>query len=256
VSATRILTNRISYAALLALALVVGTLLGGAGHQAANPQFDRIVWLEQDAAAETGDAAVRRVLFADGRFLALTSDGYRAGVVDAAQTTEIFATVRAAAGGWASSYDTQGPIGERMDLLLEGPGQVKVTIDNPSMNFGLPSELGRVLRLLSAADTSIARVAFVPTSLRFNAVPLTSGSSQPMDPLPFGFPLSDASSVSGVIVGGDELARLRTSWTDLDALLDPTNAHRVVEVDGQAWRISWKLDVDAIGQLSPARLPQ
>lgn len=255
-SVRRLLLHRIPYALLLALALVLGTLIGGAAHEAANPAFSRMTWLEYAGADVSGDSAIRRTLFADGRFLALTSDDYQAGILAPALTNEIFATVRAGARSWRASYETNGLIGERIELALDGPAAARVAIVNPAMNFALPTELGRVVRLLSMADASVARVAFVPSSLRFSAVSALGAADGPIEALPVGFPIAEALHPEGVAISGGELSILKSIWIDLDTRLEPGNAHRFVAVDGQTWRVSWALDLDAIGPLPvPAVVP-
>jgi hypothetical protein len=247
-----LLVRRIPYAILLAATLVVGTLIGGAAYEAANPAFERITWVEHAGADAAGGSSIRRSLFADGRFLALTPDGYQAGILASAATNEIFDTVRVGAKSWRSSYEANGVTGERIELALEGPAAGRVAIANPMMNFELPSDLGRVLRLLSAADASVARVAFTPSSLRFSAVVLPNAPDGPLEAVPLGFPIAAATRPGGVPISGGELAILKSFWTDLDTRLDPGHAHRFVEHDGQRWQISWALDLDAIGPLSPS----
>ena len=245
-----LITRRVTYAALLAVALVLGTLVGGAAYETTNPPFDRIVWNDYEAADAAGDLAVRRALFADGRFLALTSDGYRAGVVEQTLADAIFATVRAGSPSWAPAYEAAGVAGERIELALGGRSTRSVVVANPMMNFALPADLGRVMRLLSAADRSVAAVAFVPSSLLFTAEPVTADANELLEALPVGFPIEAASRPGGVVVGGSELAILKSIWTDLDQRLEPGTAHRLVDVDGQGWRISWRLDLEALGPLT------
>jgi hypothetical protein len=242
-----VLVRRIPYAILLAILLVTGTLVGGALYEAANPGFQRIVWLDRDPTDQASAVAVRRALFADGRFLALTSDGYRAGLLDAATTGEIFAAVREASKSWKASYDVAGVVGARMEIELDGRATTRIEIANPDSNLAVPAELARVLRLLAAADRPIATVAFSPSSLRFTATQVQVGSDERVDVLPPGFPLTAAAQAGGVVITGTDLSIVGSVWTDINARLDPSQAHRVVEVDGQRWRIAWQLDVDAVG---------
>jgi hypothetical protein len=241
--------RRIPYAILLAIALVAGALIGGAVHEAANPAFERIDWVEHAGADPAAGSALRRALFADGRFLALTSDGYQAGILPPALTDEIFATVRAGARAWRSSYEVNGVVGERIELAFVGPAGARIGIANPALNLELPLTLARVVRLLSAADAAVARLPFAPSSLRFSAEALSAPPDGPVEALPLGFPIADALRPGGVAVSGGDLAILQSIWTDLDSRLDPGHARRFVEVDGQRWRISWTLDLDAIGPL-------
>lgn len=247
-----LLAARIPYAFALALLLVSGTLLGGALYEAANPAFERIVWLEHDGAAADGNLAIRRALFADGRFLALTSDGYRAGLMSHAETDEIFAAVRQSADSWLTSYDTPGVVGERIELKLEGPRGSSVDIANPATNLALPATLDRVLNLLASGDRALARVAFSPSALRFFARPVEGASDKLDGALPLGFPLNAAATPTGTVVSGTDLSILESLWTDLGARFAPSLAQRYVDVGGRTWRISWRLDLDALGQLRPA----
>jgi hypothetical protein len=244
-----VLARRLPFAVLLALALIVGTLLGGAIYESVNPGFDRIVWLERNGAAVNGDVAVRRALFSDGRFLALSADGYQAGVLSPEMTGEIFTALRNGAHAWSSSYETKGLVGERVDLELDGKAGARISIANPDMNLALPADLARVLRLLESADRSAARVPFAPSSLRFVAVP-TDAATGPIEAVPVGFPLAAAREPNGVVIGGADLALVGSIWRDLDTRLEPALAHRFIEVDGQRLRVSWSLDLDGIGQLT------
>jgi hypothetical protein len=221
--------------------------VGGATFEAANPSFQRLVWLDRDPTDAASAVAVRRALFADGRFLALTSDGYRAGLLDTATTDEIFAAVREAVKTWRPSYDVAGVVGARMVLELDGQATTRIEIANPDSNLAVPPELARVLRLLAAADRPVAKVRFSPSSLRFTATAIQPSGGERIDALPPGFPLAAAALPGGVIVSGADLSIVGSVWTDIDARLDPSQAHRDVEVNGQRWRVSWQLDIDAIG---------
>jgi hypothetical protein len=242
------------YAALVGVLLVAGTLIGGALYESVNPGYSRIVWLERDGASTAGATAVRRALFADGRFFALTDDGYRAGVLDHVTTDAIFTALRAGVPGWRDSYDAAGVTGERIELLLDGTIPKRVEIANPGMNFGLPADLERVLRSLASADRTVATTSFTASSLVFSAT-AADGSGAAIDSMPVGFPLAEAGAPSGVKIGGADLAIVRSMWTDLDSRMDPALAHRLVSVDGKTWQIAWRLDVDAIGPLQLAVRP-
>ena len=190
------------------------------------------------------------MLFADGRFLALTSAGYRAGIVDATTTAAIFDTARSGVHVWAPAYATRAVVGEQVELEFDGPHRAAISIANPAMNFSLPADLLRVMRLLTAADRSVASVPFSASGLHFWAVPVDVADTR--DPFPIGFPLAAASKPEGVVVAGSDLAILRSSWTDLDERLEPGLAHRFVEADGRLWRISWQLDITSVGGLAPS----
>jgi len=236
------------FAVVLGVLLVIGTVAGGALYESINPSYDRVVWLEHDAADAAAPVAVRRALFGDGRFLALSDDGYRAGVLDQRTTDEIFAAIRAGASDWNVGYDAAGVTGERIELVLGGPTTKQVAVANPEMNLRVPADLERVLRLLSSADRVVASVPFIAGSLVFSATPLQGGSDS-ADGLPMGFPLDAAKAPQGVAIGGADLAVVKAMWTDLDSRLEPSLAHRVVIADGRAWQISWRLDLDDVGRL-------
>lgn len=238
----------VAYALIVAVVLVAGTLAGGALFESANPPFERIVWIEQDAANLTANGAVRRVLFADGRYLALSDDGYRAGILDRQTTDKIFATVRAGVRDWHGRYDAAGVTGARIELAFGGRAGRRVDITNPGMNPAVPDDLDRVLRSLSAADRGVATTRFEASSLVFYAARADQSSGTP-DTFPFGFPLTDAERPDGVTIAGSDLAIVKSMWTDIDRRLEPADAHRLVSVDGQTWQISWRLDVDGIGPL-------
>ena len=249
-SPVALLMRRVPFALLLSVVIVVGTVVGGMAQKAMSPEFERIVWYEHDAAVPGGSGIIRRALFSDGRFVALSPDGYLAGIVPADITGEIFATARAEASSWADAYAAKGPTVELVDIELDGQSTTRITIVNPAMNFGLPSELGRILRLLSAADKAVASLPFAPSSFDFIAAPATAASDDLVGSLPADFPLDQASGPGGVAIAGDALQELRSTWTDLDARLDPSTAYRLVDVQGTVWRIDWRLDLDAMGPLS------
>lgn len=246
------MVRRGSFALLLASVILLGTVVGGAIFETTNPSLDRIVWLEHDVADESGQATVRRALFADGRFLALSPNGYRAGILDPTVAFEIFAAARAGAKSWQPAYRTPALLGEQIDLLLEGRTTTRVAISNPGMNFNLPPDLARVLRLLSTADLTVARTGFAPSSLRFIAEPVAGGQATFIEAVPFEFPMEAAARPGGIAIGGAELSVLRTQWQDLDMRLDPSLNHRFVEAAGRTWRVSWQLDLDSIGPISAA----
>lgn len=247
-SARALLLRRLPYAILLAVALVGGTLAGGAIYESLNPPFERIVWLERASADDAGDVAIRRALFEDGRFLALYDDGYRAGVLDAGLTAEIFTTARSA--DWQATYPVDGIVGELVEIAFDGPTDTSVVIANPDMNVGLPDDLGRLLRLIESADRAISTLPFVPSSVRFIAAPMTGDTGEPIDPIPVGFPLESAARPDGVVVSGADLAVVGSIWTDLATRFEPGLAHRIVEAGGQHWRVSWRLDLDAFEPLA------
>jgi len=238
----------VAYALIVALVLVGGTLAGGALYESANPRFERIVWIEQDAASPSANGAVRRVLFADGRYLALSEDGYRAGILDRQTTDTIFATVRTGAQDWHGTYDAAGVTGERIELAFGGRAARRVAITNPGMNPAVPDDLERVLRSLSAADRGVATTPFAVSSFVFYAA--RAGQNAGMaETFPVGFPLTDAERPDGVTISGSDLAIVKSMWTDIDRRLEPADAHRLASLDGQTWQISWRLDVDGIGPL-------
>lgn len=249
-SPTSLLGRRIPFAILLAAATVAGTVIGGMAQKAGTPGFNRIVWYESVPGEAGTGTAVRRALFSDGRFVALTSQGYRAGVVAPELAREIFATAQAGAGTWADAYEAKGSTVEEVEIELDGTTAAVVRVANPTMNFGLPSDLSRVLRLLSSADKLVATVPFVSSSFVFNATAVPSAADGPVGPLPAAFPFDTAKQASGVVIAGNELATLRSTWTDIDARLDPSTASRLVDVGGSIWRISWRLDLDAMGALA------
>jgi hypothetical protein len=113
-------------------ATVGGTLAGSATYEAAHPAFSQIVWVERSAAHPDEDQVLRRALFADGRYLALTDNGYDAGILEPTLTSEIFATARAEAGSWPESISTNGLVGELIDLELGGSEPRSIRIENPS----------------------------------------------------------------------------------------------------------------------------
>jgi hypothetical protein len=242
--------GRIALALFAAIGLIGGTLAGGAVYGTTHPAYARIAWLDRDPTSSLTSPIVRRALFADGRFLALAADGYRAGILEPALTSEIFATASNAAPDWRPEYRTAAPLGELIDLQFDGSNPRTVRIANPTTNLGIPPALARVLLLLAAADRQIATVSFSATALRFWATRANNTDGAPIDSLPAGFPLPAAASAAGVVIGGSDLALVTSVWRDVDQRLLPGLAHRFVQVDGVLWRVAWTLDLDGVGQLS------
>ena len=237
-----------------ALALVAGSLAGTAAYETSHPRPDRLVWVELDPLHPDADRVVRRALFADGRFLALSPGGYQAGILDRPLTDEIFTTVSTAAGGWADEFDSPALLGELIDLELGGTGGRRVRIENPATNYALPPTLSRILLLFAAADRQIATVPFAPSALRFRAVAVADAGGAPVDDLPAAFPLETAAAASGAVVAGADLAVVIGVWSDLGQRLGPELSHRFVRSGDQLWRVAWTLDLDSVGTV-PATGP-
>lgn len=247
-----LLARPIALALFTAVALVAGSLAGTAAYETSHPKPDRLVWIERDPIHPDADRVVRRALFADGRFLALAPSGYRAGILERTLTDEIFTTVSTAAGSWADEFKSPALLGELVDLELGGAGARRVRIENPATNYALPPTLSRILLLFAAADRQIATVPFAPAALRFWALPVADSGGAPIDDLPAGFPLQDAATGAGVVVGGADLAVLMGVWNDLGQRLGPELSHRFISSGDQLWRLSWTLDLDSVGALATA----
>ncbi len=252
---TRRVIMRVLFAAAAAVIALIGTLAGGAAYETTHPRYDRIVWIDRSGANTGDDRVVRRALFADGRFVTLTSHGYRAAVLNPEATAELFATASNAALDWHANYGTTAALGELVDLELAGPQPRAIRIANPASNLAVPPSLNRLTLLLEAADRRLATVAFRAAGLRFWAAPVASPNGQPVEALPDGFALALAARDGGLAIGGGGLAVIRQFWTDLDQRLAPGLAHRYVGVDGALWRLSWTLDLDTVGPATVATAP-
>jgi hypothetical protein len=235
------------FAAVAAVVLGTGVLAGGTAYQTTHPSYDRIVWMERDPQDPAGDRVVQRALYSDGRFLALTATGYQAGIVPAATTDEIFATVETSGLDWHSTYRSAARLGELVDLQLDGQSSRSIEIANPQTNVGLPTALNRVLLLFTSADRQTSLLAFTPASVRFHAAKAADTGGSAVEDLPTGFPLDAAASSDGVAIGGANLALLEQVWPEVTQHLGVGIAHRVVSVGTSLWRISWTLDLDAVG---------
>jgi hypothetical protein len=244
------LARPLPLALVTAVALVGGSLAGTAAYETSHPRPDRLVWIERDPIHPDADRVVRRALFADGRFLALTPNGYQAGILEPALTDEIFTTVSTGAGAWADEFDSPALLGELIDLELGGIGARRVRIENPATNYALPPTLARILLLFAAADRQIATVSFAPSALRFRAVAVADAGGSPVDELPTSFPLQAAASGFGTVIAGADLAVLMSVWNDLAQRLGPELSHRFVKSGDQLWRLAWTLDLDGVGSAS------
>jgi hypothetical protein len=246
---------RLLFAVIGAVIALLGTLAGGAAYENTHPSYDRIVWVDRSGNDLNADRVIRRALFSDGRFISLTTKGYRAGVLDAAATTELFATASNATLDWHDDYPSAASLAELVDLEFQGSTSKTIRIANPTTNLTVPPALTRLLIVLGAADRRTPSIPFDVTSARVWAAPVQSTDGGPVDVLPGGLPLHEAASPDGVVIAGGELAVLKQLWTDLPSRFAPGLAHRFVEAEGSLWRLSWTIDLDAIGRLGAGVTP-
>ena len=243
----RRLLVRVTFAVVAAVLLGVGVVAGGTAYQAIHPAYDRITWTELDPTDPGGDHVVRRALYADGRFLALTGSGYRAGIVPPALANEVFETAQSTGGNWDPEYRSPSRLGELIRVELHGRSSRSIAIQNPDTNVRVPPSLGRILLILAAADRQVALVPFRPAAMRFWASPMADAGGAAVGDLPAAFPFDQASSAEGEALGGSDLAVLEQVWPEVTAHLGVGVAHRVVRVGAQLWRVSWTLDLDSVG---------
>lgn len=241
----------IGMAIAVAIALALGVTAGGLAYAVGHPAYARLVWIERSADA-SDSGVVRRALFSDGRFLALSDHGYRAGLLDATLTAEVFSTVSASGSDWHATYTARAALGELVDLKFDGTGSRTIRIANPDTNLTVPPALTRIMLILAAADRQVATVPFRSAGLRFWATKATDTHGASVDALPIAFPLTAARLPAGVVVSGVDLATARQIWPDLDDRLLPGQNELYVRVDGQLWRLAWTLDIDSVGALGTA----
>jgi hypothetical protein len=244
------LLGRLLFASVIAVLMIGGTLAGGAAYGSVHPTYDRIAWLERDPAQPDLPPVVRRALFSDGRYLALSSSGYRAGVLDQSTTDLIFSTASVEGPSWHSTYSATAVTGEVVDLEFLGHTPRTIRVANPETNASIPDALARVVQLLAAAERPVASVPFAAAAIRFWSTPMGNPSGVPIDALPAGFPIEQAAGQNGLVIGGADLELLRAVWPDLDSRFVPGLAQRFVKVGNAVWRVAWTLDLDSVGALA------